>query len=354
VKRPDPPRAPRIAVLVPGAVDGTLGGAERLFRGLTDALVDRGADATLVAVPNDESGFDAIQASYLRFWDLDLSGFDGVVSSKAPSFAVRHPNHVCYLMHTMRVFYDMFDREYPDATRLQHKQRDFIRKLDSALLADTRLRQRLCIGTEVADRLMAFNGLSAEVMRHPSTLQGLHDGPFEHFFLPGRLHRWKRVDLAIDAFRRTKVPCPLIVSGTGEDEAHFRALAEGDDRIRFVGRLTEAELADHYARSLGVLFVPQREDLGLVTFEAFLSGKPVLTVSDSGEPANVVQDGVTGHVCPPDPDALAARMTALHADPAGAARMGAAGRARIAQTTWDGVARRLMDALGYEAAGLAG
>lgn len=348
MKMAEPVRAPRIAILAPGSTDGELGGAERLFRGLTQALRRCGANAELLSVPNDESSFDAIQASYLRFWDLDLSAFDGVVSSKAPSFAAVHPNHVCYLMHTIRVFYDMFDREYPNASSFQHEQRHFIQKLDTALLADTRLRKRLCIGQEVADRLLKFNGLIADVANHPSTLIGLHEGPFEHFFLPGRLHRWKRVDLAIEAFRLTDIPRLLIISGEGEDETHFRDLAAGDKRIRFVGRLTEEELADHYASALGVLFVPYREDMGLVTFEAFLSGKPVLTLTDSGEPANIVQDGVTGYVCPPSPSALAEKLTALHNNPGSAARMGALGRESIAENTWGNIANRLVAALGFD------
>lgn len=340
-------QAPRIAVLAPGPVEGELGGADRFFRGLTQALRDQGADAELLAVRNDEAGFKAIQASYLRCWGLDLSRFDGVISSKAPSFAVRHPNHVCYLMHTMRVFYDMFDREFPDASFFMRQQRRFIQKLDTALLADSRMRKRLCIGTEVRDRLLAYNGLSAEVLHHPSTLNGLHEGPFQHFFLPGRLHRWKRVDIAIKAFRQTNIPRQLVISGSGEDEAHFRAVAGDDPRIRFVGTLTEASLADCYSNSLAVVFVPQREDLGLVTFEAFLSGKPVLTMNDSGEPANIVQDGVSGYICPPDPQALAQKMIALHHNPQAAAQMGRAGRDSVSHITWENVAGRLMDALGF-------
>ncbi|RYH06685.1 glycosyltransferase family 4 protein [Tropicimonas sp. IMCC6043] len=341
-------RPPRVAVLAAGSASGESGGAERLFQGVTSALRARGIDAEIIVVPSIERSFETIQASYLRFWDLDLSAFDGVISSKAPSYAVRHPNHVCYLMHTIRVFYDMFDHEFPDASAYAHEQRRFIQKLDTAMLADARLRKRMCIGKEVADRLWEFNGLAAEVMNCPSTLSGLHEGPFEHLFLPGRLHRWKRVDLAIKAFRLTDIPRPLVISGTGEDEGYFRQLAEGDSRIRFVGHLTEAEIADHYASSLGVIFVPRREDLGLVTFEAFLSGKPVLTVADSGEPANIVRDGVSGFVCPPTPEALAEKIVALHADPVSAAAMGATGRESIAKNTWENVARRLAAALGYD------
>ena len=46
--------------------------AEGLFSGLTWSLRDLGADPVLVAVTNDESSFDAIRVSDMRFWDLDV------------------------------------------------------------------------------------------------------------------------------------------------------------------------------------------------------------------------------------------------------------------------------------------
>ena len=76
---------------------------------------------------------------------------------------------------------------------------------------------------------------------------------------------------------------------------------------------------------LFVLFLPEREDLGLVTLEAFMSGKPVITCVDSGEPARLVQDGESGFVCLPDPRAIATRIDELASEPSRAAAMGEAG-----------------------------
>ena len=54
-----------------------------------------------------------------------------------------------------------------------------------------------------------------------------------------------------------------------------------------------------------------------------------------------VEDGVNGFVSRPQPAAIAARLDALAADAALAARLGAAGPARVAGITWE----RVMDAL---------
>lgn len=338
---------PRVAVLAVGSAVGEVGGAERLFTGLADALRDQGLAAEVVADISEEADFGAIRRSYLRFWDRDLSRFDGVISAKAPSYAARHPNHVCYLMHTMRVFYDMFPIERPRPSLHDVTERDAVQRLDAHLLRPPRIRQLFAIGEEVRLRLLGSLGLDAAVLHHPSTLSGLapRPGRRRHLLMPGRLHRWKRVDLAIRAMADVPGDIELLVTGTGEDAARVQALAAHDPRIRFLGRVPEAELAALYAEAIGVLFVPLREDLGLVTLEAFACARPVITCTDSGEPARLVRDGETGLVAPPEPVALAAAINRLANDPGLADRLGAAGREVGAAITWARVGRTLATAL---------
>jgi glycosyltransferase involved in cell wall biosynthesis len=342
---------PRVALLAALSGRGEIGGAERFFFGLRDALEAIGLAAEIIPIHNNENGFENIQETYLRYYDLDLSGFDGVISAKSPAYVIRHPNHVCYLMHTMRVFYDMFDFSFPVATRKLRGQRQLVQAWDRAALQYPRTRRLMAIGQEVADRLVQYNGLSAEVVRHPTTLRGLSPGAaFDYLFMPGRLHKWKRVELAIRAMRFVKAPIQLLISGTGEHEAEARALAAKEPRIRFLGRVSDEELVSLYASALAVIFVPQREDLGLVTLEAFGSGKPVITCVDSGEPARLVSHEASGFVCAPDPLAIAARIDQLAASPGLAARLGAHGRESISSITWEAVALALAQALGFGAA----
>jgi glycosyltransferase involved in cell wall biosynthesis len=335
---------PRVAILASLSASGEQGGAERLYTGLRDALSRAGVAAHLLEIYNDERDFERIKKSYLRFYDLKLDGYDGIISAKAPSFVARHKNHVCYLMHTMRVFYDMFDSTFPHPTLENFEQRRLVHALDTAALQ--RPRRLFAIGHQVADRLSRFNGLAAEVMRHPSSMEGLHQGNFQYFLLPGRLHRWKRAQLAIEAMRFVTAPIELIVAGSGEDEAVFRQFAAGDLRVRFVGRVSDVQLAELYANALAVLFTPKSEDLGLITFEAFRSGKPVITCGDSGEPARIVSDGISGYVCRPDAAHIGASMEHLAHNRARAREMGRAGQSAIAAITWERVAKTLITALG--------
>jgi len=336
----------RVAVIAAGSRTGEAGGAERFYVGLRDALRAAGAQADIVAVMNDESSFRGIEETYLRYYDLDLSAYDGVISTKAPGYVVRHPNHVCYLQHTMRVFYDMFDEEFPNPSEDLREQRRLVQQWDTAALQYPRTKARFVIGHEVKERLRTYNGLDSSVLYQASTMSGFHCREFRHVFVPGRLHRWKRTDLVIRAFRHVKSPVELLITGTGEDEGPLRNLAGSDSRIRFLGRVSDERLIELYADSLAVTFVPSREDFGLVTLEAFLSGKPVITCIDSGEPSRIVRDGISGYVCAPEPRAIAARIDELATDAALARSMGEAGRGSVSGIGWDSVASALLNSLG--------
>src|SRR5437868_5504705 len=69
--------------------------------------------------------------------------------------------------------------------------------------------------------------------------------------------------------------------------------------------------------------------------EAFQSGKPVITCTDSGEPTRFVHNSENGFVVAPDPCAIAAKIDWLVAHPDCAADMGTRGRVVISHITWD-------------------
>jgi glycosyltransferase involved in cell wall biosynthesis len=334
-----------IGVVTPCAANGELGGAERFYVGLVASLNTSETRAELVPVPVDESTFARMQASYLRCYETDLSRFDAVVSTKNPTYVVRHPNHVCYLVHTARVFYDMFDREFPRTDELLRSYRALVQRLDTGALRPPRTRRVFTIGQEVTQRLKSFNGISSEVLHPGPVMRPAACGSYDYLLMPGRLHRWKRVDLVINAMRLVPGPLRLKIAGTGEDEPAFRALAADDERIEFLGRVSDDELRQLYADALAVPFVPLREDYGYVTAEAFLHRKPVVTCNDSGEPARIVQHGVSGFVCPPRPRAIAESIGELVRQPNLAREMGAAGYESIQNITWENTAQRLIQAL---------
>ena len=83
-----------------------------IARALVDALREAGHDADIIVTPQNRFGRQA--SAYLATWLTDVTTSDGraidqVISLRFPSYAVRHPKHVCWLNHTMREYYDLWE-----------------------------------------------------------------------------------------------------------------------------------------------------------------------------------------------------------------------------------------------------
>ena len=176
----------------------------------------------------------------------------------------------------------------------------------------------------------------------------------------GRVLPHKGIDYLIQAI---EPPLCLTVAGRqclDQYSQRLRALAGGRP-VRFLTDVTDEQLVDLY-RSAMVTVLPSvhttsdgaRSDvpelLGLVVLESLACGTPVV-VSDVASLPELVEDGVTGFIVPPnDPAAIRDRLRYLLAHPAEAARMGVEGRARVLERfTWDAVARACLAA--YAAGG---
>ncbi len=88
----------------------------------------------------------------------------------------------------------------------------------------------------------------------------------------------------------------------------------------------------------------------MVVIEAMAEARPVVA-SMLGAPPEIIQEGVEGYlVNPKDPDAMAARITALLADPALAADMGLQGHKKVLTNYDPSVAARRFERLYMEVA----
>jgi glycosyltransferase involved in cell wall biosynthesis/GT2 family glycosyltransferase len=340
----------KTAIITPAITNPEhLYGAERHYVGMVQAFRKR-VDTEWIQVPVSEYNWETVLQGYLDCYQLDLSRFDVVVSTKNPTYMAQHDHHICWLLHQMRVFYDRFDDEYgglPAQTQAELRQhREIIHRLDT--LSFRKVRHIFTNGYETARRLKFYNGFNAEVLHPPVFAGGHYCGSQDYFLLPGRLHRWKRVGLALRAMQHIKADIPLLIAGAGEDELELRKLAAHDSRIRFLGFVGDAELLDLYANALGVLFVPKDEDFGYITVEAMLSCKPVIVCKDSGEPASIVKHGESGFVVDADPAELARAMDTLIADRQLAREMGEVARQNAPGQSWDPIVDRLLQAASGE------
>jgi glycosyltransferase involved in cell wall biosynthesis len=329
-----------------------VGGAEILVSELRAQLERRSFRVDVVAVPFRWYPPSEIVRQALAWRLLDVTESNGVpvdllIATKFPSYLARHPRKVAWLFHQHREAYDLFGTSYcsftdsPDDTRV----REAIHSFDTSALGECR--EVYTISRNVARRLERYNGLHGEPLYPPPHHLGRYRcEAFDGFlFYAGRLDRLKRLELALDAMKRVTSGARLKIAGQGPLEGELRKRIEGlglQDRVELLGYVDSEQLLDLYARCRAALYAPLNEDYGYVTVEAFLSSKPVVTTTDSGGPLEFVTAGETGVVTAPDPDALAAAIDDLWQWPERRLReMGAAGRARVAGITWDGVIDRL-------------
>lgn len=159
----------------------------------------------------------------------------------------------------------------------------------------------------------------------------------------GRLEWQKGFDELIEALALLrKVDLDLLLAGDGAGRAALVALAAARgvaDRVHFLGR-TERSTTLALLRGAAVVACPSRfEGLPLVCIEALAAGRPLVASAVNGIP-EVVRDGQTGLLVPPDdPAALARALGHLLAVPADAARLAARGRAEVERRNpWPAVA----------------
>ena len=341
----------RTVVVCEAQVPFVRGGAEYHVRELVNQLRQHGYLAELVSLPFKWYPKEEILAHAAAWRLLDLSESNGqpidlAIGSKFPSYFVRHPNKVTWLIHQYRAVYDLCGTEYSDFTHIESDVglRDTLMRLDRRMLGECR---RLFTNAKnTAARLEKYNGLQAEPLYHPPRLAGrLKPGPHGDYVLSvGRLESVKRPDLAVQAMRFVDPPIRLLIVGDGTERGHAERTAEETgvaDRVEFLGTVDDDRLVELYAGALAAVYVPYDEDFGYVTLEAFLARKPVITAEDSGGTLEFVEDGVNGLVSPPDPDAIGAAINRLAADRARASSFGDAGFERARTITWDGVVEKL-------------
>ncbi len=328
------------------------GGAEIHVRELLRELTSRGYDAELVSIPFKWYPKEEILPHAAAWRLLDLSESNGraidlVIASRFPTYFVRHPNKVAWLIHQYRAAYELAGTPYSD---FGHNERDVglrdtIVRLDTQMLSECR---RLFANAQnTANRVRKFNGLEAQALYHPPRLAPrLQAGGYGDYVLSvGRIESVKRVDLLVAAMARVDRPVRLLVAGDGTQRANVERLATESrvaDRVEFLGTVDDDRLVQLYRDALAVLYPPFDEDFGYVTLEAFLARKPLVTATDSGGPTEFVVDGVNGFVCPPEPEAFAAAINTLAADRRKAASFGDAGYTRAREITWDGVIEKLL------------
>jgi glycosyltransferase involved in cell wall biosynthesis len=324
------------------------GGLELMVENLVDAFGAAGHRAEAVSVPaawDKDRLLDAALA-----WRMIPLDADVVIPVNFPAYFARHPRKVLWLAHQHRAAYDALGQPWSDfglddASLEAHRQLvDWdVRALGEAMA-------RFTISKVVATRMRTYCGLSAQALYQPPPLADrlkprTGGRPGSHILCPTRLEANKRPGLFVDAVAAMSLDTPAVLAGRGSLADDLAASVDRlglGARLDLPGFVSDDDLVELFRDAIAVVYAPYDEDYGFVTLQAFLAGVPVVTTDDSGGVLEWVTDGVTGLVTDGSPAAMGAALDRLVQDPDLAARLGAAGRERVASLSWEHVVTTLL------------
>ena len=166
----------------------------------------------------------------------------------------------------------------------------------------------------------------------------------------GRLEPLKGIDIAIEALAKldTHEIVNLIVVGgdsTSEDfVVELKRLAGSlgiSERVKFIGSISQPELADYYRAADVLIFPSYYESFGLVALEAMVSGIPVVA-SRVGGLTDLVKNGETGYLVPfRCAESFTEKLEVILANPSLQEAMGASARSVAMKCGWKDVAKNL-------------
>jgi glycosyltransferase involved in cell wall biosynthesis len=231
------------------------------------------------------------------FESFKLGQFDVVISlTSGFSHGVRTApptRHLCYCLNPPRFLWD-----YDSYVKLEGIGRagrlalgptvPWLRRWDYA--AAQRVDRYLGISELVRERIKRSYGRDAAIVYPSIDVDSFQpsDEIDDYYLCVSRLIPYKRVDLAIEACNRLKLPLKVI--GDGRSRPALERLA--GPTVEFVGRLDDLALRRAYARCRAFIF-PGEEDFGLTPVEAQAAGRPVIALGKGGTLETIVA-GETG------------------------------------------------------------
>jgi len=230
---------------------------------------------------------------------FDLDRFDLVIStshcaakSVVPTGRARH---LCYCHTPMRYAWDQFgayfgpERVGPLRSRLYEVVFRRLARWDASTAG--RVSRYVANSQHVAARIRRYYNRAATVVYPPVDTtyfspNGSAPGPY--LLIVSALVPYKRIDVAIAACHRARMPLKII--GGGPERERLEAQATSD--VEFLGACSDDEIRELYRGACGVL-LPGEEDFGIAPVEAMACGRPVIALARGGA-AETVEDGSTG------------------------------------------------------------
>jgi glycosyltransferase involved in cell wall biosynthesis len=244
---------------------------------------------------------------------FDLSAYDLVISSSSAwAHAVicgEQTVHVSYCHNPFRYAWNERHRtlaERGDPISRAALRGFFRRWREWDWIAAQRVDRYLTNSRVTQARIKSYFGRESRIVYPPVATHRFAPGPTgDHYLVLSELVSHKRIDTAVHAFNRLRLP--LVVAGDGPDRRRLRRLA--GPTVRFAGRVSDSE-AERLMASCRALVVTSIEEFGIAAVEAQAAGRPVIARAGGGLLETILEDE-TGCFWEGGPDELAAAVAAF-------------------------------------------
>jgi len=264
-------------VYIPGTVTETIE-----ERKITTSFLQR-----LPAIKNHYRAF--LPLFPLAVESFEMENYDLVISSShcVAKGVLTSPSavHICYCHTPMRYVWDYYHTYFG-----KHKKGLFTRSLMNVIAhylrlwdvaSSNRADYFVANSQNVANRIKKYYKRNATVIHAPVDCSlltppvTLTDG--EYYLIVSAFAPYKRIDIAIDAFKRLGLP--LVIIGGGQEEKKIKNMSKNN--IRYIGWQPSEKLTDYYKKCKALIF-PGEEDFGIVPLEVQSCGKPVIAFAKGG------------------------------------------------------------------------
>jgi len=233
----------------------------------------------------------------LAFESFDLSEYEVILSSSSAWAKGIRKNenqlHICYCHNPMR-----FVWRYQDYIKWEPVPA-FIKQFLPWLLEpikrwDLQTAQKvdyfIANSRTVAERIKKIYRRESVIINPPVDCSFFKpsDQDQDYFLVVSRLSPYKRIDLAVEAFKKLDLPLKII----GDGPARKKLEAAAGENIEFLGKIGDAELRQRLAGCRALVF-PGEEDFGIVPLEAMACGRPVIAFNGGGAQETII-DGENG------------------------------------------------------------
>jgi len=299
------------------------GGIERIVAMLCDGLTEKGHEVTLFAAAGSTAKAKKLVTVYEKpLLEANVPWSNPVWNLRNLSMAFEAANKGEFdIIHSHLDIWTLFFHNLTK-TPVLHTMHNPLYRTNADANKDDRLRLFMeeAYRTEIvfisesakAQAMIDFPADRSRVLYNGSDISHFKFNPTggDHFIWIARMNKHKGVENAIAAAER--IDANLLLAGRIDptQQAYFDTFIKPhlNDKIKYVGELSEDQLSDFYGPAKAMLYpIEWEEPFGLVVTEAMACGTPVIAYKRGSMP-ELIEDGKTGFVIDSSVDLLVEAM----------------------------------------------